>query len=95
MKVSLQTYGGLAGGLGRPPKIVDDAQLDQTGQAQLRELVAAAIAATGRHDQSGQLRDAQTYEIVIEDDGTTTTLEATDGTVPPAFAELRDWVRNH
>ena len=94
MKVSLSTYGGLAGGLGRPSKVVDDGQLDPDGQAELRALVAAAIAATGQGNRSGQLRDAQTYEIVVEDGGKVVTLEATDGDVPPAFAELRDWMRS-
>lgn len=94
MKVSLSTYGGLVGGLGLPGKVVEDAQLDPADQAELRALVAAATAATGSSQESGKPRDAQTYEIVIEDDGRCVTLEATDGNVPAAFADLRDWIRN-
>ena len=95
MKVSLRIYGGLAGGLGRQAKVVDDAQLDAAEKAEVGQLVAAAIASPAQSPDSGQLRDAQTYEIQIEDDGNVTTLEATDGSVPPAFAELCDWLRNH
>lgn len=94
MKVSLSTYGGLMGGLGRSAQVVDDAQLDDAAKAELRQLVAAAVASPAPRQETGQLRDAQTYEIQIEDDGKVVTLEATDGGVPQAFAELRDWVRN-
>ncbi|CAN5652878.1 hypothetical protein BH09ACT7_BH09ACT7_19380 [soil metagenome] len=94
MKVSLRTYGGLAGGLGRSAHIVDEAVLDDADKADLRRLVAAATATSVRPQETGQLRDAQTYEIDIDDDGRSVTLEATDGAVPPAFAELRDWVRS-
>ncbi len=94
MKVSLSTYGGLMGGVQRPARVVDDAQLDDAGKAELRKLVAAALASPARPQETGQLRDAQTYEIQIDDGGKPVALEATDGGVPPAFAELRDWIGN-
>jgi hypothetical protein len=94
MKVSLRTYGGQLGGLGHLAHVVDDAELDDDDKRELRRLVAAAAAEPARAQASEQLRDAQTYEIEIEDTGKSVTLQATDGSVPPAFAELRDWLRD-
>jgi hypothetical protein len=95
MKVSLRTYGGQLGGLGQPAHVVDDAELDDEDKRELRRLVAAAAGAEpARAQASEQLRDAQTYEIEIEDTGKSVTLQATDGSVPSAFAELRDWLRD-
>ena len=94
MKVSLRTYGGLLGGLGQSAHVVDGAQLGATDQTELRKLVAAATTAPAP-SEAGLVRDGQTYEIEIEDHGETMTLEASDGGVPEAFAELRDWIRNH
>jgi hypothetical protein len=94
MKVSVRTYGGLMGGLGQPAHVIDDAELDDDDKLELHRLIAAATAEPARREATEQLRDAQTYEIEIEDQGKSTTLEATDGTVPQAFAELRDWLRD-
>ncbi len=95
MKVSLRTYGGLMGGLGQPAHVIDDAALDDTDKVELRRLVAAAAASPAHPQATEQLRDAQTYEIEIDDHGKLVTLEATDGSVPQAFVELRDWLRDH
>ncbi|MGE2736822.1 protealysin inhibitor emfourin [Mycolicibacterium vaccae] len=94
MIVSLRTYGGLTGGLGRPAHVVDTANLDDTARTELRRLVAAAVGAPWP-TPNDQVRDAQTYEIEIEEQGTTTVLEATDGNVPLEFAALRDWLQAH
>jgi hypothetical protein len=97
MRVSLQTYGGLTGGVGRPAQIVDSGELDDEDRQELHRLVAAARAqsrAAGPPDTE-QLRDAQTYEITIDDGADSVVLEATDGSVPADFAQLRDWVRDH
>lgn len=94
MKVSLRTYGGQMGGLGHPAHVVDGAELDDDDKRELHRLVAAASADPARSQATEQLRDAQTYEIEIEDNGNSVTLEATDGSVPQAFAELRDWLRD-
>jgi hypothetical protein len=94
MKVSLRTYGGQMGGLGRPAHVIDDEKLDDDDKLELHRLVAAAAAEPARGPANEQLRDAQTYEIEIEDNGKSVTLEATDGSVPQAFAELRDWLRD-
>jgi emfourin len=92
MKVSLRTYGGLMGALGQQAYAVDDATLTDEDKGELHALVSAA-AAERRPETSDQLRDALTYEIEIDDNGRSMTLEATDGSVPHAFASLRDWLR--
>jgi hypothetical protein len=94
MKVSLRTYGGQLGGLGQPAHVVDDTELDDDDKRELHRLVAAAAAEPARAQATEQLRDAQTYEIEIEDNDNSVTLEATDGSVPPTFAELRNWLRD-
>jgi hypothetical protein len=94
MQVSLRTYGGQMGGLGQPAHVIDDERLDDGDKLELHRLVAAAVAEPARGQATEQLRDAQTYEIEIEDNGKSVTLQATDGSVPSAFAELRDWLRD-
>lgn len=99
MRVSLDTYGGLAGGVGGTPLVVDTDELDEEARNELRRLVSAAAAAASRGGPvlaaADQLRDAQTYEITIEDDGNSAVLAATDGSVSEEFAQLRDWLRSH
>ena len=85
--------GGLVGGLGQHALEVDDAKLDDQEKVELHRLIAAATASPAPAAASKQLRDAQTYEILIEDEGTSAALEATDGSMPQAFVELRDWLR--
>ncbi len=75
MKVSLRTYGGLMGGLGQPAHVIDDADLDDSDKVELRRLVAAAAASPAHPQSTEQLRDAQTYEIEIDDHGKLVTLE--------------------
>ena len=99
MRVSLDTYGGLAGGVGGTPLVVDTDELDEEARNELRRLVSAAAAAASRGGpvlaSAAHLRDAQTYEITLEDDGNSAVLAATDGSVSEEFAQLRDWLRSH
>lgn len=100
MKVTLNTYGGLTGGVGTPPVAVDVESLDANERNELRRLVAAAteerehaLPATPRAQPAP---DAQGYEITIEDEhGQPIVLEAADGSVPAEFAQLRKWLRAH
>jgi hypothetical protein len=97
MRVSLSIYGGLLPYFGAA-HVVDSSELSGHDQEELHRLVSAAIAPaspTSLPAGSDLVRDAQTYEIVIENDSTTTVLNATDGNVPEEFAALRNWLRNH
>lgn len=97
MRVSLSISGGLLPHFGAA-HVVDSDELTEHDREELRRLVSAAVATTSPASpraRSDLLRDAQTYEITIENDGTTTVLEATDGSVPAEFAALRNWLRNH
>ena len=96
MKVSVSTYGGQAATVKRPPLVVDSAALGDEGKDELRRLVAAAAQACEQvPDGPGSARDAMSYAITVEDEGISRVLEATDGSVPAEFAELRRYVRNH
>ena len=99
MRVSLDTYGGLAGGIGGAPVVVDTDELSEEARNELRRLISAAAAAARRDGPevaaADQVRDAQTYEITIDDEGNSAVLAATDGTVSEEFAQLRDFLRNH
>ena|GEM_PF-2964610 len=96
-RVVLETAGGVAAIFAARALVVDDDELDDDGRRRLSELVTAAdddheAVGTG----PGLLRDAQTYQITVEHPGgPSLVLSATDGSVPPPFAELRDWIRDN
>jgi emfourin len=98
MRVSLSTYGGLLPQLGGTAHVVDSDELAEHEKEELQRLVSAVIADTSAASSSAGsdlLRDAQTYQITIENSCATRVLEATDGSVPEAFAALRNWLRDH
>lgn len=96
MRVSLNTYGGLLPRLGAPGHVIDTQELAEPDNDELRRLVTAATASAASPPAGSDLpRDAQTYQITIENGGTTVVLQATDASVPDAFAALRDWLRDH
>jgi hypothetical protein len=96
MRVSLSTYGGLLPGPGTA-HVVDSDALTQSDSDELHRLVSAAAATSAASPPAGPglRRDAQTYRITIENDGATTVLAATDGSVPKEFAALRNWLGDH
>ncbi|WP_028045565.1 protealysin inhibitor emfourin [Cellulomonas sp. URHE0023] len=97
-KVTLQTAGGMAAPFAPPPTVVEADDLDEAAQQDLHQLVKAADARDPAADDDGPglRRDAQSYEITVEDtDGSVVVLSAVDGAVTPQFAQLRDWIRDH
>lgn len=94
MRVSLQTYGGQLGALGRSRHVVDTDSLAPEHRRALADMIAAAEASLAAPRPTDEkLRDAQTYVVEIDEGGASRTLEATDGSVPAEFARLRDWLR--
>jgi hypothetical protein len=96
MRVSLSTYGGLLPGSGAA-HVVDSDELTEPDNEELHRLVSAATATTSAASPAGPglMRDAQTYRITIDNDGATTVLAATAGSVPKEFAALRNWLGDH
>jgi hypothetical protein len=95
MRVSLSTYGGLLPSFGAA-HVVDSDELVEPDDQELYRLVAAATASAASPPAGpGLMRDGQTYRITIDNEGATTVLEATDGSVPKEFAALRSWLRAH
>ena len=96
MKVTLSQHGGQAAGIQmrRPPQIVDAATLDESGTAELRRLVAAAISAPAPA-RSGRARDEMSYTITIEDDGRETVLSQSDTAMSAEFGKLLAWLQRH
>ncbi|MFE6844735.1 protealysin inhibitor emfourin [Streptomyces sp. NPDC057686] len=94
MKVTLESYGGLAAAVRRRPGVLDTAALPENEAAELTQLVAAA-AAMPVEDQADRARDAMTYTITVQDDDHATVLEQSDAAMSPAFAALLTWVRKH
>ncbi|KJY24409.1 MULTISPECIES: protealysin inhibitor emfourin [unclassified Streptomyces] len=92
MKVTLESYGGLAAATRRRPKVLDTATLPEDAAAEMTRLVAAAVA-TPAADRADRARDAMTYTITVEDDDHATTLEQSDASMSPAFATLLAWLR--
>jgi hypothetical protein len=97
MKITLAQHGGQAAGLfmQRPPAIVDTATLDGTQAAQLKSLVAAAIASPSAGTASGKTRDEMSYTITVEQDGRNSVLKQSDTTMSAQFRELLGWVKQH
>jgi hypothetical protein len=96
MKVSLNIYGGLLPRLGATDHVVDSDELAEHANQELHRLVSAAMtSAAAPQTNDDMLRDAQTYQITVENDSATEVLTAADGGVPEAFAALRDWLREH
>jgi hypothetical protein len=97
MKVTLEKFGGLAAGMRRPPKIVDDAALAPAEADELARLVqvAASNPTPAGAAGPGQARDAMTFKITVEDQGRTTVLTAKDSSLSTPFVALRDWLEKH
>lgn len=94
MKVTLETYGGLAAGIRRQPTVIDTSVLGQPEAEELARLVSEAKSAPALSSDSGTFRDAMGYTITIEEDGgASTTLEASDGQMPESFARLLKFLR--
>lgn len=96
MKVTLETYGGLAAAADfrRRPQVLDTAALPESPATELARLVAAAVAMPVEAD-TGRARDARSYTITVEDGGRSTLLEQSDAAMTPAFAALLTWLRRH
>ncbi|MEV6734367.1 protealysin inhibitor emfourin [Streptomyces sp. NPDC051364] len=94
MKVTLESYGGLAAAIRRRPEVLDTAALPENAAAELTQLVAAAVAMPV-DDQADRARDAMTYTITMEDDSHATVLEQSDAAMSPAFATLLTWLKKH
>ncbi|MFD5423744.1 protealysin inhibitor emfourin [Streptomyces sp. NPDC127069] len=95
MKVTLETYGGLAAAVRRRPQALDTSTLPETDAAELTRLVTTAEATPPPTGSDGLARDAMTYAITVEDNGGTTVLEQSDPTMTPAFAALLRWLKTH
>ena len=95
--VSLLIYGGLAGGVQRPPHVVDGAKLSASEQKQLLQLVQSLQASPPPPVSGpGTGRDVQGYVITIEDAGKAPVeFEANDLTRNQPFATLSRWILNH
>jgi hypothetical protein len=95
--VTLMIYGGLAGGMQRPPVVVDGQGLSPQEHQQLVELVAALKASPPPPvSASGPGRDLQAYVITVEEEGREPMeFEANDLSQTPAFQSLSQWVRSH
>jgi hypothetical protein len=96
MKVSLNTYGGIAATTkaARGPDVVDSADLGSEVKEELDRLVDAARRKAPKTTQPSR-PDAMSYAITIEDADQSDTIEAADGDVPEEFAQLRSFVRQH
>ncbi|WP_165069208.1 protealysin inhibitor emfourin [Paludisphaera rhizosphaerae] len=94
MKIILQTHGGLAAGIRRPPIEVDSADLSKADAAALAEHVAAACRA-GRPpgETPGPARDAMSYTLRVEEPGAAAReLTQSDTSMTPEFGTLIDWL---
>jgi hypothetical protein len=97
VKVSLQSYGGLAAvtEFGRPPKVLDTDALPEAAKAELARLLHEAASMPPDESRAERARDAMGYTITAESGDRTTVLEQSDAAMTPAFAALLTWLRKH
>ncbi|WP_029432391.1 protealysin inhibitor emfourin [Blastococcus sp. URHD0036] len=94
MKVTLETHGGLAGGLrlGGRPVVLDAARLPEDDARTLGDLVAAARAEPAPQSARRSAPDAMSYTVTVEDGSASDVLHRSDDGMTPAFAALLDWL---
>ena len=96
MKVTLATWGGLAPLLATPAVHVDDADLSKEDAATFRSLATQVMGQPAKSPNNPHARDARSYEVTFETpDGASTTVEQTDATMTPEFADLLQFLRRH
>jgi hypothetical protein len=97
MKITFAQHGGQAAGINlqRPPLVIDTAVLDEAEAAELKDLVAAAVAAPPRALGLDKARDEMSYKITIHDDKHETALSQSDTTMSAEFGKLLAWLRRH
>jgi outer membrane lipoprotein SlyB len=95
MKVKLSTWGGLAAAISQRDQTLALTSLP-ADDAQRAQALATQVIAQGSASVNAKVRDTRSYELTIEkDDGTTTQVEQSDGSMTPEFAELMQLVRRH
>jgi hypothetical protein len=95
MKVILKTKGGWSAALRAPDKVVDTTLLPGDEAEEASRLVEAAKAAGPRDESDGPSAgapEAMRYTLTVEGDEGPLTLKATDLDLPPAMAQLIQWV---
>ena len=95
MKLTLSTYGGIAGGLRRPDLTVDSASIPADAARQMDELVEAAKGDDRGAAGPGSAGDAMEYEIKIEEGAASSVIGRSDAEMSPSFAALMKWIKAH
>lgn len=92
MRISLQTYGGIAGGMRLPARSLDTAALGEDDAEKTARLVDAALRDHPHAPPSAARADAMSYTIAIEDGGKASAITENDMSMTPAFAALLEWL---
>jgi hypothetical protein len=95
MKVTLDTFGGFAAGIQRPQRGVDATMLAPADAAELARRVSAAASAPALSAAPETVRDGMSYAITIDEKGSQTVLEQSDGAMSTEFAVLLDFLAEH
>jgi hypothetical protein len=95
MKVTLEKLGGFAA-MRRAPTVLDSAALATSHQQELQQLVTDVREEPLVPPAAGeQLRDAMSYKISVEQNGTTTVYRQRDLEMSAAFQRLMRWIEEH
>lgn len=93
MKIVLERFGGLAGGMRWPAVTVDGSDLSAGDARELDRLVRAARSGSAVSSEDARARDAATYRVTVDDGGTTSTFSQSDAGMNSAFALLLRWLQ--
>ena len=99
MKLSLKRHGGWGALLKQQPITLDTNALPVDAADEICTLAAAAersqTRGTGDAQGKGRAPEAMTYEIVLERDGKTVTMKASDVASSPEFRALQELIEKH
>ena len=93
MKVTLTPMGGFAA-IRRPARTLDTLLLPESVAERLQLLVKAA-ATVQPGPISERVRDGMAYQIEIDDDGKTSSLVQSDGSMSPQFSALLEFIERN
>jgi hypothetical protein len=96
MRIHFERAGGFAAPAMRQKVTIDPGTLPADEARSVADLVKAAdlpaLANRPRPERARPRPDAFHYRITVEDGGTRSTVEASDGDVPAALVPLIDWL---
>lgn len=96
MKLTLETSGGFAAAVRRPPRVASSETLNADEHAELSRLVQQVQHAPAPpSSDASKFRDSMLFTISVEEAGHTRVFQARDFDMNEAFGNLMRWIDAH